>query len=200
MKTLNFDLPTMYGDHHVVEVRRLLFEIPGVEDVYASSGFRAVEVSVDESKVTADQLKTALEEAGYLGDLILPAETGVAVTEEEEGNTSYFRHTAAFEQIVDAAPLVGDLLSSSPGMKALVTSREALRIYGEQEYAVPPLALPDPECVEPLHVLPMTENHHGLGALLGLRPVDFRRGLRNGRVHLPQEVVLRRRHHGGVRG
>jgi predicted ATPase len=62
-----------------------------------------------------------------------------------------------FEQIIDAAPLVGDLLSASPGLKALVTSREALRVYGEQEYAVPPLTLPDPECVEPLRLLSQYE-------------------------------------------
>lgn len=47
-----------------------------------------------------------------------------------------------FEQVVDAAPLVVELLSSAPGVKALVTSREALRVRGEQEFAVPPLALP----------------------------------------------------------
>ncbi|MGB6421318.1 MAG: LuxR C-terminal-related transcriptional regulator, partial [Anaerolineales bacterium] len=41
-----------------------------------------------------------------------------------------------FEQIIDAAPLVGELLSSLPGLNILVTSREALQIYGEQEYPV----------------------------------------------------------------
>jgi non-specific serine/threonine protein kinase len=55
-----------------------------------------------------------------------------------------------FEHIVDAAPLVGSLLSSSPDVKALVTSREALRVYGEQEYPVPPLTLPDLDRAEPL--------------------------------------------------
>jgi predicted ATPase/predicted Ser/Thr protein kinase len=55
-----------------------------------------------------------------------------------------------FEQIVGAAPLVVELLSSSPGLKALVTSREALRVYGEQEYPVPPLTLPDLDRAEPL--------------------------------------------------
>jgi serine/threonine-protein kinase PknK len=55
-----------------------------------------------------------------------------------------------FEQVVDAAPLVGRLLSSSPGLKALVTSREAMRVYGEQEYPVPPLTLPDLDRAESL--------------------------------------------------
>jgi predicted ATPase/DNA-binding CsgD family transcriptional regulator len=55
-----------------------------------------------------------------------------------------------FEQIIAAAPLVGDLLSALPGLKVLATSREALRIYAEQEYQVPPLALPDIRHVEPL--------------------------------------------------
>jgi predicted ATPase len=72
---------------------------------------------------------------------------------------NYLRHKHLFllldnfEQIVDAAPLVGDLLSSSSGLKALVTSREALRVYGEQEYPVPPLTLPDLDRAEPLRSL-----------------------------------------------
>ena len=50
MKTISFQIPTMFGDHHVTEVRRILLEAPGVEDVYASSGFQVIEVAVDESK------------------------------------------------------------------------------------------------------------------------------------------------------
>ena len=48
-----------------------------------------------------------------------------------------------FEQVADAAPLVAELLAAAPELKVLVTSREALHLYGEHEYAVPPLALPD---------------------------------------------------------
>jgi predicted ATPase/class 3 adenylate cyclase len=50
-----------------------------------------------------------------------------------------------FEQVVGAAPLLGQLLSACPRLKALATSRGALRVYGEHEYAVPLLALPDPK-------------------------------------------------------
>ena len=47
-----------------------------------------------------------------------------------------------FEQIAAAAAIVTDLLRHCPGLKALVTSRAALRVRGEQEFRVPPLAVP----------------------------------------------------------
>ncbi len=49
-----------------------------------------------------------------------------------------------FEHILDAAPLVNDLLSAGARVKALATSRESLFIYGERTYTVPPLKLPQP--------------------------------------------------------
>jgi len=48
-----------------------------------------------------------------------------------------------FEHVVSAAPSVGELLMACPGIKALVTSRATLRLRGEHEYALRPLALPD---------------------------------------------------------
>jgi predicted ATPase/DNA-binding SARP family transcriptional activator len=45
-----------------------------------------------------------------------------------------------FEHLLDAASLVSRLLSAAPGVTALVTSRALLRVSGEHEYAVPPLA------------------------------------------------------------
>ncbi|HEV2720261.1 MAG TPA: protein kinase [Thermoanaerobaculia bacterium] len=47
-----------------------------------------------------------------------------------------------FEQVLDAAPVIAELLVAAPRVKALVTSRSPLRIRGEREYAVPPLTLP----------------------------------------------------------
>jgi predicted ATPase/class 3 adenylate cyclase len=47
-----------------------------------------------------------------------------------------------FEQVIAAAPLVSELLGECGKLKVLVTSREALRVTGEREYSVPPLALP----------------------------------------------------------
>jgi predicted ATPase len=48
-----------------------------------------------------------------------------------------------FEHLAGAAPTVADLLAMAPNLKILVTSRAALHVYGEHEFPVPPLALPD---------------------------------------------------------
>lgn len=48
------------------------------------------------------------------------------------------------EQVVTAAPLIGRLLATAPGLTVLATSRVPLRLRGEHAFAVPPLALPDP--------------------------------------------------------
>ncbi len=50
-----------------------------------------------------------------------------------------------FEQVIDAAPLVSELLVASPRLKVLATSREALHLSREQEYPVPPLGVPGHE-------------------------------------------------------
>lgn len=49
-----------------------------------------------------------------------------------------------FEHLLPAAPLVTELLSAVPQLHILVTSRERLHVYGEQEYTVDPLRVPDP--------------------------------------------------------
>jgi predicted ATPase/uncharacterized protein HemY len=62
-----------------------------------------------------------------------------------------------FEQVVAAAPLVTDLLAACPRLKVLVTSREVLRLRGEQEFPVPALTLPDPRRTPPLETLSQYE-------------------------------------------
>jgi predicted ATPase len=50
-----------------------------------------------------------------------------------------------FEQVIEASPLLSELLEACPNVKLLVTSREVLRLRGEYQFVVPPLALPDPK-------------------------------------------------------
>jgi copper chaperone CopZ len=96
MKTYQVDLPAMYGDHHVTEVRRILGELPGIEDLYASSAFQFLKVSFDEGKTSEKDIQQKLEAAGYLGELAVPKETSIPAT--ENNGESLFRHTAAFVQ------------------------------------------------------------------------------------------------------
>ena len=62
-----------------------------------------------------------------------------------------------FEQVLEGASFVGELLGACPKLKVLATSRTPLRLYGEQEYPVPPLALPDPRILPPLEALTQYE-------------------------------------------
>src|SRR5205085_514993 len=44
------------------------------------------------------------------------------------------------EHLLAAAPAIGDLLSAAPATKVLATSQAPLRLYGEREFAISPLA------------------------------------------------------------
>jgi predicted ATPase/DNA-binding XRE family transcriptional regulator len=48
-----------------------------------------------------------------------------------------------FEQVLDAGSVISALLASTARLKVLITSREVLHLYGEHEFAVPPLPVPD---------------------------------------------------------
>jgi len=63
-----------------------------------------------------------------------------------------------FEQIISAAPFVGELLEAAPRLRCVVTSREILHLSGEQEYPVPPMALPDPKHLPDLEALERYES------------------------------------------
>jgi predicted ATPase len=62
-----------------------------------------------------------------------------------------------FEHLVASAQVVSKCLANSPKLKIVVTSQAALHISGEQEFPVPPMAVPDPKStasVEELSRLP----------------------------------------------
>ncbi len=90
---------------------------------------------------------TGLVAATIAGALGARAGGGQSV---EESVTVYLRDKRLllvldnFEQVVDASEFVAAVLRTCQGVSVLVTSRVALRVQGEQEFLVPPLALPDP--------------------------------------------------------
>ncbi len=47
-----------------------------------------------------------------------------------------------FEHLVEAGPLLGELLAACPHLTILATSRARLRLSGEHDFPVPPLPLP----------------------------------------------------------
>jgi len=124
METFTLELPAMYGDHHVTEVKRLLLTLPGVAEVYASSGFRLVEVKYDPAHIATDQITACLDQAGYLGDLMIPVEIGVEGTRQGNGNGNkiLFRHTSTTEEasrtvrFAQSLPSAGRPLWPCPGL------------------------------------------------------------------------------------
>jgi predicted ATPase/class 3 adenylate cyclase/DNA-binding CsgD family transcriptional regulator len=62
-----------------------------------------------------------------------------------------------FEQVVPAAVPVAELLTACPKLKIMVTSRMTLYVRAEYEFAVPPLALPDPKRLPDLVTLAQYE-------------------------------------------
>ncbi|MFN0105546.1 MAG: protein kinase domain-containing protein [Bryobacteraceae bacterium] len=94
---------------------------------------------------------TALAQTGLVMPAIAKA-LGVRETAEQDLPAAIAHHLDGpdptllvldnFEHLLDAGPRIADLLQRCPALKTLVTSRVALRLYGEQEFPVPPLPLP----------------------------------------------------------
>ncbi len=129
METITLSLPAMYADHHVAGVRRILLELSGVSDVYASSAFQVAEISYEPRQISPEAIEAALGEAGYLGQLPVPTESSRAVT-DSNGERTYFRHTAAFVQTNETIGFGQEVVNISrplwpcPGLGPLKTTKE----------------------------------------------------------------------------
>jgi len=115
----------------------------------------ALQVAAEASERFADGVYFVALEPITRPDLLLPTiaqavgltDAGAATAErlvEHFGDRSFLLLLDNFEQVDAAAPQVGDLLARAPHLSILATSRSPLRVYGEREYPVPPLGLPDP--------------------------------------------------------
>jgi predicted ATPase/class 3 adenylate cyclase len=99
---------------------------------------------VDLSPVT----DPALVPAAVANALGVPEAAGRPILDEVK---DHLRHRELlqvvdnFEQVAEAGPVIEELLTAAPKLRTMVTSRVVLSLRGEQEYAVPPLHVPDPE-------------------------------------------------------
>ncbi len=85
----------------------------------------------------------SLRDPALVGETIsqtLGAKDGLA---EHIGEREMLLLLDNLEQVVEAAPELSELLQACPNLTLLVTSRELLRVAGEVEYPVPPLASPE---------------------------------------------------------
>lgn len=84
MEKAQFNVPDLWADHHVLKVRQALAALPGVQEVIASSAFRAVSIVYDPGASSPEAISAALAEAGYpaasdSADLVtqpVPVQTG----------------------------------------------------------------------------------------------------------------------------
>ena len=65
MKQVVIDVPGMYGDHHVLQVRQVLLGTKGVSAVTASAARRKVAVRFEEADTSPGAIAEALFSAGY---------------------------------------------------------------------------------------------------------------------------------------
>jgi len=86
-------------------------------------------VSVRDPALVIDEIAT-----------ILGAQDGLA---EHIGEREMLLVLDNLEQVIDTAPALADLVEACPNLRLLTTSREFLRVRGEVEYPVQPLAEPD---------------------------------------------------------
>ncbi|HXT50011.1 MAG TPA: protein kinase [Thermoanaerobaculia bacterium] len=109
------------------------------EKVAAAASRRVLFVSLANLDDPALLLPTVARELGF-GDAValLPLD---AIREDVARGGPMLLVLDNFEQIVDAAPAVGELLQAVPVLQVLVTSREVLHVYGEHDLLVPPLSV-----------------------------------------------------------
>jgi predicted ATPase/class 3 adenylate cyclase len=129
-------LVTMTGPGGTGKTRLSLQVAANAADSYPDGVFFVALETVREPGLVASRIASAigLAETGARGaDLVL---------REWLADKRVLLVLDNFEQVLDAGPIVAELLRDAPGLSALVTSRAPLHVSGEQEYPVPGLPTP----------------------------------------------------------
>ncbi len=90
------------------------------------------------------ELELVLPTIGQVLGLADPGREPVQRLPEHIGERKLLLVLDNLEQVIEAAPDIGELLRATANLRMIASSRSALRVYGEQEYPVAPLELPDP--------------------------------------------------------
>ncbi|HDQ71064.1 MAG TPA: copper chaperone [Chloroflexi bacterium] len=65
MEKMALDVPNLWADHHVLDVRDALASLEGIGDVYVSSAWKQILVNYDADKTDEATIEKALLDAGY---------------------------------------------------------------------------------------------------------------------------------------
>jgi predicted ATPase/class 3 adenylate cyclase len=173
LTNLPIERTSFVGREHEVMAAIALLERARLLTLTGPGGIGKTRLALE---IAADQLGR-FADGVYLADLssttdpsLVPAAIAGALTVREQPGrelldslSDYLRDRHLLlvldnlEQVVDGASIVGRLLDAAPRLTAVATSRVPLHIAGEQEYPVPPLAVPDPQGASDLESLARNE-------------------------------------------
>ena len=129
MDKLSISLPSMFGDHHVTEVRRILRALPGIGDIYASSSFQMIDLDFDPTVTSEENIRAALKQHGYLEEVLAPVEVHKDPS-DMNGEQPFFRHTASIPNVKKTISFQQDVAMAQralwpcPGLKAMPVEEE----------------------------------------------------------------------------
>ena len=130
-------LVTLTGPGGIGKTRLAIAAAAGLEDAFGDAPVFVALAPVTDAALVGPAVARAFG-VRPSGDRPLPAHLGAVL-----GARRRLALLDNLEQVLDAAPVLAEILSACPGLSFLVTSREPLHLSGEQEYPVPPLRLPE---------------------------------------------------------
>ncbi len=103
MDKVTLNVPGMYGDHHVLAVRDILGQLPGVENIFATSAFKQVVVTFDPAKAKPADFESALSAQGYMEETPWPEVTD-AIKAQKHGGSQFVVASGIAESVRFEAP------------------------------------------------------------------------------------------------
>jgi predicted ATPase/transcriptional regulator with XRE-family HTH domain len=144
-------LVTLTGPAGIGKTRLSLLVATQVRDQFEDGVFFVPLAPIQQGELVASTI------AQVLGVSPMPGRALVDAIGDYLANRHLLLVLDNFEQVLDASPVVARLIAAATTCKLLVTSRASLHVYGEQEWEVPALALPDPRNLPPLDELARNE-------------------------------------------